>query len=383
MSDRTQCLDSDCKAVGGIIEDAPHLHGHVVKPNCDIEQRKPYDLDPRMFTCYTHTHTFRSATTVRYCPVASEPPFERTVCRCFGNGHDRGAEGCVYVAAPQPGELTVTPGEDMRESGPVETDESSALEFAARHFDAFAAPTIRKTLPALLRAIRSKLLAAPLSDKCPGCENEQCGSALYYANGRFAGCDSLAPALAQQAQSHAIICDVDECIDTSGAHPQPENDNPADYCECGKPGCRYCSTALTPSEEIVAERLGILDLEPDEIDFDAIATRLYAAHEMVRRLCLRRDDPETKDWIMHIPADPKRDPDLVIAAALDDASALLAALRAHRVSTVERDRLVDELERVRTDHICESRSYVAWQFVRPLMTRAAAALRHPTKRDDG
>jgi hypothetical protein len=29
--------------------------------------------------------------------------------------------------------------------------------------------------------------------KCPGCENEPCGSAVYYADGRFAGCDRITP----------------------------------------------------------------------------------------------------------------------------------------------------------------------------------------------
>jgi hypothetical protein len=64
------------------------------------------------------------------------------------------------------------------------------------------------------------------------------------------------------------------------------------------------------------------------VDLDAIEARVSAANEIVRRLCLRRDDPESQEWIMHIPAEPKRDPDLVISASLHDVPTLIAALRA-------------------------------------------------------
>jgi hypothetical protein len=40
---------------------APAAHAPEARPEaeCDIEQRKPYDLDPPMFTCYTHKVNFR------------------------------------------------------------------------------------------------------------------------------------------------------------------------------------------------------------------------------------------------------------------------------------------------------------------------------------
>jgi hypothetical protein len=51
--------------------------------------------------------------------------------------------------------------------------------------------------------------------------------------------------------------------------------------------------------------------------------RCEAASDMVRRLCLPKADPDSRDWTMRIPADPTRDPDLIIAAALDDQENLL------------------------------------------------------------
>lgn len=64
-------------------------------------------------------------------------------------------------------------------------------------------------------------------------------------------------------------------------------------------------------------------------ELEEISKRLLAANEMVRRLCLRRDDPESREWIMSIPAQPDRDPDLVISAALADITKLAHALAQH------------------------------------------------------
>ena len=64
------------------------------------------------------------------------------------------------------------------------------------------------------------------------------------------------------------------------------------------------------------------------VDVDAIRARYTAAREMVRRLCLPRGNIEHRDWLMSVPADETRDPDLVIHRALHDIPALLDALAA-------------------------------------------------------
>lgn len=64
------------------------------------------------------------------------------------------------------------------------------------------------------------------------------------------------------------------------------------------------------------------------VDVAAIRARYTAAREMVRRLCLPRGNIEHRDWLMSVPADETRDPDLVIHRALRDIPALLDALAA-------------------------------------------------------
>lgn len=44
--------------------------------------------------------------------------------------------------------------------------------------------------------------------------------------------------------------------------------------------------------------------------------KVDAAHKMVHALCRPRGSPGSREWIMSIPAEPDRDPDLVIAAGL-------------------------------------------------------------------
>jgi flagellar biosynthesis/type III secretory pathway protein FliH len=56
---------------------------------------------------------------------------------------------------------------------------------------------------------------------------------------------------------------------------------------------------------------------------DEIRARLAKAKDMVACLCLPQSDSRSRDWIMSIPARPDHDPDLVIAAALDDVAFLL------------------------------------------------------------
>ena len=55
---------------------------------------------------------------------------------------------------------------------------------------------------------------------------------------------------------------------------------------------------------------------------DDAAALIRRAHDMVRDLCKRRDEPGAREWQMSIPARPDHDPDLVIGAALDAADDL-------------------------------------------------------------
>lgn len=64
-----------------------------------------------------------------------------------------------------------------------------------------------------------------------------------------------------------------------------------------------------------------------EADLDALKKRNDAACEMVRRLCLSRNDPKAREWFLSIPARPDHDPDLVIGDALNDGAKAIADLR--------------------------------------------------------
>ena len=55
------------------------------------------------------------------------------------------------------------------------------------------------------------------------------------------------------------------------------------------------------------------------MSIESIKARAEAAHRTVSDLCARRTT-----WVMHVPAEPDRDPDLVISAALRDVDRLLA-----------------------------------------------------------
>lgn len=56
----------------------------------------------------------------------------------------------------------------------------------------------------------------------------------------------------------------------------------------------------------------------ERLDLDAIRARIDRAHDKVSALCSGKER-----WVMHIPAQPDHDADLVIGAALRDADALL------------------------------------------------------------
>ena len=71
-------------------------------------------------------------------------------------------------------------------------------------------------------------------------------------------------------------------------------------------------------------QIRIVDDRPtDPIDLDAVQARNHAAHDHVAKLCRGEED-----WTMlRIPAQPERDSDLVISAALADVPGLLAEVR--------------------------------------------------------
>lgn len=61
--------------------------------------------------------------------------------------------------------------------------------------------------------------------------------------------------------------------------------------------------------------------ESEEIDLEEIEARREAAHQMVSDLCHRK-----REWIMSIPARRDYDPDLIIAASLDDIPKMIEEL---------------------------------------------------------
>lgn len=78
-------------------------------------------------------------------------------------------------------------------------------------------------------------------------------------------------------------------------------------------------------------------------DLVAISQRLAASREIIRRLCLQRNDPEAREWMMSIPARTDHDPDLILEASLNDVSNLVAALaqQAQPEMPVPEDELCD------------------------------------------
>lgn len=102
------------------------------------------------------------------------------------------------------------------------------------------------------------------------------------------------------------------------------------------------------------------------LDAAVMRARYDAARDMVRRLCLPRGNIEHRDWLMSIPADEARDPDLLIAAALADVPALLDAL-----AQAEAEHLAAYQRVIRENDDC-------WRQVKTLMERitALAAIAH-------
>ena len=113
------------------------------------------------------------------------------------------------------------------------------------------------------------------------------------------------------------------------------------------------STNLNPSAFRRLEAIGYIPGECNPIAWmldrleraakvkpDDAATLIRRAHDMVRDLCKRRDEPGAREWQMSIPARPDHDPDIVIGAALDAADDLASEVGRLRgaLATVTRER---------------------------------------------
>ena len=72
-------------------------------------------------------------------------------------------------------------------------------------------------------------------------------------------------------------------------------------------------------------------------DLDAIERRRDKAQQTVADLCQGKIE-----WIMSIPAQRERDPDLIIAAALKDEKDLLAAYRAQQQRIAELEAQIEQ-----------------------------------------
>lgn len=93
------------------------------------------------------------------------------------------------------------------------------------------------------------------------------------------------------------------------------------------------------------------------MDLEAVRARREAAHRCIVDLC---SDPSAK-WRMSIPAQPDRDPDLVITASLTDVDDLLSEVDRLRAALAEvlaeftMAGLVDDVEALRTPMLPASR----------------------------
>lgn len=80
--------------------------------------------------------------------------------------------------------------------------------------------------------------------------------------------------------------------------------------------------------------------------------KVKAAHDMVSALCRPRGSEGSREWVMSIPADRSRDPDLVIADGLSAAEAHIDALTARAEQAEARLAKVVERIRVEMDEPC-------------------------------
>lgn len=74
-----------------------------------------------------------------------------------------------------------------------------------------------------------------------------------------------------------------------------------------------------------------------EHELKVIELRLERAKDCVRRLCSPKYEAGHLDWVMHIPARPDLDPDLIISATLEDVSKLIRYIKEYdNISTLEK-----------------------------------------------
>lgn len=64
-----------------------------------------------------------------------------------------------------------------------------------------------------------------------------------------------------------------------------------------------------------------------EYDLTELSDALDKAQTMVVDLCRPRNDPQSREWIMRIPAQPDYDPDLVIAHGLSAGNEAIRRVR--------------------------------------------------------
>lgn len=83
--------------------------------------------------------------------------------------------------------------------------------------------------------------------------------------------------------------------------------------------------------EELREKLGAVINRPSGKAFgpaalEAMEARRLKSQSMIRALCLSRGTAGAREWLMSIPADAERDPDLILSATCDDVGQLLVAV---------------------------------------------------------
>ena len=97
---------------------------------------------------------------------------------------------------------------------------------------------------------------------------------------------------------------------------------------CGNPMCGpECIHTLVPSLKEQADAYNAIHAKPEPSQGSVLSEQVAAAFRMIHSLCAPKYAPEHRDWVMSIPADPERDPDLVISSALRALQSEISTLR--------------------------------------------------------
>lgn len=95
-------------------------------------------------------------------------------------------------------------------------------------------------------------------------------------------------------------------------------------------GVMIWDTALASIEELqfcIALEQPATPPDSPALDLGEIERRQIAARKMVHALCQPRGSEGSREWIMSIPVNFDRDPDVIIGASLADVPALIARIR--------------------------------------------------------